>query len=124
MSLLTKSRGQRGIRWRGVASRDGRRVNEAPWSLVNAPRRDSYICLLLILSAPFMNTVPLMGKLESFGDAASSLLSAPVSIEATSLGSTTLRRDRLGDDEARRVESPLLSSSRAALTLGEASRLA
>ena len=37
-----------------------------------------------------MNTVPLMGKFESFGDAASNLLSAPILIEMTNLGSRTL----------------------------------
>ena len=47
-----------------------------------------------------MNTVPLMGKLESFGDAASSLLSAPVSIEATNLGSRALKRGYLDHNKA------------------------
>ena len=38
-----------------------------------------------------MNTVPLIGKFENFGDAASSLLSVPIFIETTNLGSRTLK---------------------------------
>ena len=38
-----------------------------------------------------MNTVPLMGKFENFGDAASSLLSVPILIEMTHLGLRTLK---------------------------------
>ena len=38
-----------------------------------------------------MNTAPLMGKIESFGNAASNLLSVPILIEMTNLGSITLK---------------------------------
>ena len=38
-----------------------------------------------------MNTFPLMGKLEKFGDAASNLLSVSILIEMTNLGSRTMK---------------------------------
>ena len=38
-----------------------------------------------------MNTVPLMGKFEKLGDAASNLLSVSILIEMTNLGSITLK---------------------------------
>ena len=38
-----------------------------------------------------MNTVPLMGKFEKFGNEASSLLSVSILIEMTNLGSRTLK---------------------------------
>ena len=47
-----------------------------------------------------MNTVPLMGKFEKFGDAASNLLSVSILIEMTNLGSRTLKYDCLGNNKA------------------------
>ena len=74
--------------------------HEIPWSLVNAPRRDSNICLLLTFSLPFMNTVPLMGKFENFGDAASNLLSVSILIDMTNLGSRTMKYGYLDNNKA------------------------
>ena len=62
--------------------------------------RDSGLRLLLTLSSPLTRAVSLVDALESSGDAAPSPLSAPASIEATSLGLRALKRERLGDSKA------------------------
>ena len=47
-----------------------------------------------------MNTVPLMGKFENFGDAASNLLSVSILIEMTNLGSRTMKYGYLDNNKA------------------------
>ena len=46
-----------------------------------------------------MNTVPLMGKFESFGDAASSLPSVSILIELTNLGSRAMKYGYLDNNK-------------------------
>ena len=46
-----------------------------------------------------MNTVPLMGKFENFGDAASNLLSVSILIEMVNLGSITMKYGYLDNNK-------------------------
>ena len=51
------------------------------------------------ISTLFMNTVPLTGKFENFGDAASNLLSVSILIEMVNLGSITMKYGYLDNNK-------------------------
>ena len=122
LSPLRRSWPLRGIREHGIASRDGCYVNKTPWSIVNAPLRDSNICLVLTISPPFMNMAPLMGKFENFGCALSNLLSVYILIEMVNPGSRALKYDCLGNNKAYWNELSCLLSCYTVLILDDADR--
>ena len=110
LSPLRRSWPLRGIRERGIASRDGCYVNKTPWSIV------------LTISPPLMNTAPLMGKFENFGCALSNLRSVYILIEMVNPGSRALKYDCLGNNKAYWNELSCLLSCYTVLILDDADR--